>query len=118
MLLKNILPIADVTTKFVFATVQTNLTQSYCDVADKYPPVPIVVDAIPKNICCPAFCDILHKPVPVPTTSIIEPKSEVDGNVIVVNVVAVPTYPLLTAAVCDVVALFQVNPPIEDVDKV
>lgn len=101
----------------MFAVVHTSLTQSPLEVADNTP-VEVVVVARPNLILCPEFCCNNHKPVPFPTISITVPKVAPVGNVMVVVVDAVVTYPLFVEAVNGETALFQVNPPIDEVDKV
>ena len=47
-------PIADVTTKVVFALAQVNLIESPIEVPDRYPEVPTVVPVFPNLINCVA----------------------------------------------------------------
>ena len=67
------------------AVTQVILIASFEPVEAMYPPVPIVVDNAPINICCPAFCAIFQPPAVYPLTAIVSPRIGLAGSVKVVK---------------------------------
>lgn len=94
----------------VFALVQISFTQSPCEVAESIPEVTVVA-VLPNLICWPEFWFSCQSPVEFPAISIVFPNAIVEGNVNVVSVDAVVTYPLSAVIDWVVLELFQVRPP-------
>ncbi len=92
-------PIELITFHVVFATTQTNSTESLVFVLAKEPVTPVVVFAVPKYIVSPAFCAIFHPPAPIPVTLRMLPTAAVSGKVKVTNEPEFVIYPELTVTV-------------------
>jgi hypothetical protein len=104
-------PIELTTFHSVFATQHTSSTESRASVLSMYPPVPVVVENLPKLIFCEAFCASLHA-FCMPLIRMVVPTAAVVGKVNAnVPVDLLAKEPVLLVKVWSAVTTDHVTPP-------
>src|ERR1017187_2464389 len=83
-------------------TVAKKLALAYLLVEDIEPPVPTVLALVPNLIPCPAACEIVQPPAPLPTILNIDPWIAVAGRVNVTKPALSAIYVVAIEPACEV----------------